>query len=157
MEYHLSRDFLDGIMLQHPPAQAQGGAEIRAGGQLQFLPSSPDGTLHTALVSFALFAGTPAAGQPEQPFARGGWRILFKTETAFNPTKDPEARFVNDLLVLGAGKLMAQFNNLLMHAQMPIIPFDARQMVTQRPPAPGVAGAAPAAPAAAAGGGGAPA
>ena len=139
MEFHLSRDFLDGIMLQHPPAQA-GSPEIRAGGQLHFLPSSPDKTMHTAIVSFALFSGQPAAGTTEQPFARGGWRILFTTSAAFDPVKDPENKFFNDLLVLGAGKLMAQFNNLLMHAHMPIIPFDASRMVTQRQPAPAVTG-----------------
>ncbi len=131
MQFDISRDFLDGIMLQQPVGR-DGKGEIRAAGQLHFLPSSPDGTMHTAVVGFALMLG-----ETDQPFARGGWRFLFTTDSAFDPTKDPENSFFNNLLVLGSGKIMAQLNNLCMHANLPLIPFEPGRMVMQKAPAPG--------------------
>ena len=138
MQFDISRDFLDGILLQQPGSR-DGKSEIKASGQLHFLPSSPDGTMHTAVVSFALLIG-----DGEQPFARGGWRFLFTTDAAFDPTKDPENAFFGNLLVLGAGKIMAQLNNLCMHANLPLIPFEPGRLVLSRQQQ--GAAAAPAAP-----------
>ena len=39
-------------------------------------------------------------------------------------------------MVLGTGKIMAQINNLCMHANLPLIPFEPRQMVVQGQPQP---------------------
>jgi hypothetical protein len=127
MQFDISRDYLDGIMLQQP-VNREGKNEIRASGQLHFLPSSPDGTMHTAVVGFALMIGDDQA----QPFARGGWRFLFTTDAAFDPTKDTENPFFGNLLALGAGKIMAQLNNLCMHANLPLIPFQPGQMVMNK-------------------------
>ena len=70
MQFNISRDFLDGISLTQPN-QPDSQNELKANGGLHFLPSSPDGTMHTAVVSFTLqFEGQ------EQPFAQGGWRFL---------------------------------------------------------------------------------
>ncbi|MFM2089821.1 MAG: hypothetical protein RLZZ127_310 [Planctomycetota bacterium] len=133
MQFDISRDFLDGILLQHPPAR-EGAPEIRAAGQLHFLPSSPDGTMHTAIVSFALFLGKEEK-EGEQPFARGGWRFLFTTDKPFNPTKDSENQFFGTLLMLGTGKIMATINNLSMLANLPLIPFEPQRMALQKAPA----------------------
>lgn len=146
MSFDLSRDFLDGIVLQHPQVPAGQEAQIRAGGQLHFMPSSPDGTMHTAVVSFALFVGTG-----DQPFARGGWRFLFNSDTKVDPREHQNDPFMAQLLVVGAGKVMVQMNNLLMHAGLPMIPFDPTQMAVRAQAAaqtpPGVPlGAVPAAP-----------
>lgn len=143
MQFDLSRDFLDGLILQHPAAPS-GEAQIRAGGQLQFLPSGADGTMHTAVVSFALFLG-----EGDQPFARGGWRFLFTSDQKAVPQEHQNHPFFSQILVVGAGKLMVQFNNLLMHANLPMIPFDPTQMAVRAQGAgatpPGVpAGAVPA-------------
>lgn len=144
MQFDLSRDFLDGLVLQHPQAKSGTEAQIRAGGQLQFLPSSTDGTMHTAVVSFALFLG-----EGEQPFARGGWRFLFTSDQPCKPQDNQNHPFFGQLLVVGAGKLMVQFNNLLMHANLPMIPFDPTQMAVRAQgaatPAGVPAGAVPAA------------
>jgi hypothetical protein len=129
MNFDLSRDFLDGIMLQQP-ANKEGQNEIKAGGQLHFLPSSPDGTMHTAVVAFYL-----SLGDQEQPFARGGWRFLFTTDAAFDPKANQNHPFFANLLVLGAGKIMAQVNNLAMHANLPLIPFEPGRMTLQGQPA----------------------
>lgn len=132
IQFDISRDFLDGLMLQQPQA-GQPNQEIRAAGQLHFLPSSPDGTMHTAVVAFALFVG-PA----DQPFARGGWRFLFTTDAKLDPRTDQQNPFFGSMLVLGTGKIMAQLNNLCMHANLPLIPFDpSRMTVQQNPPANG--------------------
>lgn len=143
MQFDLSRDFLDGLVIQHPQVKAGQEAQIRAGGQLHFLPSSPDGTMHTAIVSFALFLG-----DSEQPFARGGWRFLFTSDEAVDPRQHQQHPFMTQMLVVGAGKLMVQMNNLLMHAGLPMIPFDPTQMVVRSGSTPpGVpAGAVPAPP-----------
>jgi hypothetical protein len=130
MQFDISRDFLDGILLQQP-ASREGKSEIRASGQLHFLPSSPDGTMHTAVVSFSLFIGD----NEQQPFARGGWRFLFTTDARFDPTKEPNHEFFSGLLVLGSGKIMAQLNNLCMHANLPLIPFEPNRMALQKAPA----------------------
>jgi hypothetical protein len=141
MQFDLSRDFLDGIVVQHPQFKGT-DPQIRAGGQLHFLPSSPDGTMHTAVVSFGLFAG-----EGDQPFARGGWRFLFTSSEKCDPKEHQNDAFMSSLLMVGTGKIMVQLNNLLMHAGLPMIPFDPSQMKVQAQPAtpPGVpAGAVPA-------------
>ncbi len=135
MQFDLSRDYLDGIVLQQPTGARDGATEIKAGGQLHFLPSSPDGTMHTAIVGFALFIGNQ-----DQPFARGGWRFLFTTDANFDPKKDPNNDFFQQLLVVGAGKIMAILNTMCMHANLPLIPFEPSKMQLQA--------GAPAAPAA---------
>ena len=128
MQFDISRDYLDGLMIQQP-ASREGLSEIRAAGQLHFLPSSPDGTMHTAVSAFALFIGAA-----EQPFARGGWRFLFTTDTSFDPKAGSNDPFFQQLMVLGTGKIMAQLNNLCMHANLPLIPFEPGRMVTQQAP-----------------------
>jgi hypothetical protein len=35
-------------------------------------------------------------------------------------------------MVLGTGKIMAQLNNLCMHANLPLIPFEPGRMVAQQ-------------------------
>ena len=79
MRFDISRDFMDGILLQHP-AQPGPKAEIKANVGLNFLPSSPDGTMHTAIVAFAL-----QLDGSDKVFARGDWRFLFTTDEAFDP------------------------------------------------------------------------
>jgi hypothetical protein len=130
MQFDISRDFLDAMLLQQPGQPKDGKRDIRASGQLQFRPSSPDGTMHTAIVIFALLMG-----EAEQtPFAQGAWRFLFTSDAPFDPTKEPDNEFFGQLLVLGAGKIMAQLNNLCMHANLPLIPFEPSRMVLQRQP-----------------------
>jgi hypothetical protein len=136
--YDLSRDFLDGILLQQPQPRKDGKGEIRAGGQLHFLPSSPDGTMHTAVVSFALMVD-----DNERPFAQGGWRFLFTSDATADPAKDQGNPFFGNLLVLGAGKIMALLNVLAMQANLPLIPFDPQRMTLQQQPAQGQPPAAP--------------
>lgn len=129
MQFDISRDFLDGILLQQPPTREALG-EIRAAGQLHFLPSSPDGTMHTAVAAFALFLGKDKGdNKGEQPFARGGWRFLFTTDSSFDPKAGSDHPFFQSLMVLGTGKIMAQINNLCMHANLPLIPFEPGRMV----------------------------
>jgi len=125
MQFDISRDFLDGMMLQHP-AQASERSEIKAGGGLQFLPSSPDGTMHTAVVTFRLLMD-----DAEQPFARAGWRFLFTTEERYDPQADRGNPFQRQLLITGASKIIAVLNNCCMHANMPLIPIDGRQLAKQ--------------------------
>ena len=136
--FDISRDFLDGIVLQQPPPARDGKGEIRANGQLHFMPSSPDGTMHTAVVSFALLAeGT------DQPFARAGWRFLFTTDRSFDPKSDAENAFFQGVMMVGIGKIMTLMNNLCMHANLPLVPFQPQQLVrnakqpTGQPPAAG--------------------
>jgi hypothetical protein len=144
MQFDISRDFLDGIMLTQPPVQKEGNVEIRAGGQLHFLPSSPDGTMHTAIVAFALFTGAEGKqAANEQPFARGGWRFLFTTDEKFDPKANPNHPFFNSMLMIGSGKIMAVLNTLCMHANLPLIPFDPSRMQVQQAPAGAPAQAAP--------------
>ena len=121
--FDVSRDFLDGLVLQQPQTK-EGKGEIRASGQLHFLPSSPDGTMHTAVVSFGLLSeGT------EQPFARAGWRFLFTTSTSFDPKSDPEHAFFQSLMLVGIGKIMTLLNGLCMHANLPLVPFQPQQLM----------------------------
>jgi len=126
MQFDLSRDFLDGIVMQHPQVKSGQEAQIRAGGQLHFMPSSTDGSMHTAVISFALFIG-----EGDQPFARGGWRFLFTSDESCDPREHQNHPFMAQLLVVGAGKVMVQMNNLLMHAGLPMIPFDPTQMAVK--------------------------
>jgi hypothetical protein len=130
MQFDISRDFLDGLMLQQPQI-GEGNAEIRASGQLHFLPSSPDGTMHTAIVGFALFIGPES--KDAKPFAQGGWRFLFTTDARFDPKADPQNQFFANMLVIGSGKVMVLLNNLCMHAGLPLIPFDPNRMFLQAP------------------------
>jgi hypothetical protein len=127
IQFDVSRDFLDGIALSHPAAPKEGQAEIKANGQLHFLPSSPDGTMHTAVVAFAL-----TLGDQEQAFARAGWRFLFTTSVAFDPNQNQQHQFFSSLLMVGAGKIMVALNTLCMHANLPLIPFEPSQMQVQR-------------------------
>lgn len=131
--FDVSRDFLDGIVLQQPQSK-EGKGEIRASGQLHFLPSSPDGTMHTAVVSFALLSEGV-----EQPFARAGWRFLFTTNSKYDPKNDAEHPFFQSMMMVGIGKIMTLMNNLCMHANLPLVPFQPQQLVraANKPPAPG--------------------
>ncbi len=125
--YDISRDFLDGILLQQP--QAREGKEIRANGSLHFLPSSPDGTMHTAIVTFEL-----GAEGSEQPFARAGWRFLFTSDVSVDPKADSQGKFFQDLMMVGMGKIMVQLNNLCMHANLPLVPFEPQRLVRSGKP-----------------------
>src|SRR5262245_25343296 len=129
MNLDISRDFLDGIMLQQPPVR-EGKGEIRANGQLHFLPSSPDGTMHTAVVTFAL----NGEGQ-EQPFARAGWRFLFTSDSKLDPKSDTQNPFFQSLMMIGMSKIMAVLNNLCMHANLPLVPFEPQRLVRGAAPA----------------------
>jgi hypothetical protein len=134
MNFDISRDYLDGIMLQQPPAR-DGKGEVRANGQLHFMPSSPDGTMHTAVVTFSLMN----EGQ-DQPFAKAGWRFLFTTDSRFDPKNEPETPFFQSLMMVGMGKIMAVLNNLCMHANLPLVPFEPERLVrSAKPAAPGQA------------------
>lgn len=131
--FDLSRDFLDGILVQQPQQSAEGKGEVKANGNLHFLPSSPDGTMHTAIVSFSL----QVDGQ-EHPFARAGWRFLFTTEKSFEPQKNAQHPFFQSLMMVGIGKILTQINNCCMHANLPLVPFQPQQLVqAARQPAAG--------------------
>jgi hypothetical protein len=130
MNLDISRDFLDGIMLQQPPAR-DGKGEMRANGQLHFLPSSPDGTMHTAVVTFAL----NVEGQ-EQAFARAGWRFLFTSDEKFDPKSDGQNPFFQSVMMIGMSKIMALINTMCMHANLPLVPFDPQRLVRGATPAP---------------------
>ena len=134
--FDVSRDFLDGIVLQQPQSK-EGKGEIRASGQMHFLPSSPDGTMHTAVVSFALLTEGV-----EQPFARAGWRFLFTTTTTFDPKADAENPFFQSMMMVGIGKIMTLMNNLCMHANLPLVPFQPQQLARAAKGQPPAAGAA---------------
>lgn len=123
MEFDLSRDFLEAISLSHPKAPANDKAELKANGGLHFLPSSPDGTMHTAIVSFSV----KIDGQ-EQAFAQGAWRFLFTTSEQYDPKANQQNPFNRQLLVLGASKIIAVLNTSCMHANMPLIPVDAQRL-----------------------------
>jgi hypothetical protein len=122
MNLDISRDYLDGVMLQQPGNKDAKG-EIRASGQLHFLPSSPDGTMHTAVVAFAL-----TSDNNEQPFARAGWRFLFTSSTSYDPKVDTENQFFGQMMMIGMGKIMAILNSLCLHANMPLVPFEPSRM-----------------------------
>ena len=118
----MKRDFLDGLLLQHPK-QDEVEDEIKANGGLHFLPSSPDGTMHTAIVSFAL-----KSEKAEQPFARAGWRFLFTSSEKWDPKTNQDHPFLKGLLAHGASKVVTVLNNLCLHANMPMIPLDPRSL-----------------------------
>lgn len=127
--FDLSRDFLDGLLIQQPQQAGAGKGEVKANGNLHFLPSSPDGTMHTAVVSFSL-----QVDGSEHPFARAGWRFLFTTEQAFEPAKNSENPFFQSLMMVGIGKILTQLNNLCMHANLPLVPFQPQQLVRAAKP-----------------------
>ncbi len=123
MQFDISRDFLDGIAVQQPQRRDP-KSEIQAKGQLQFLPSSPDGTMHTAIVSFAL------ATDPETPpFARAGWRFLFTTDAKLHPKPDAQNPIYSSLMLVGIGKIMTAINTLCLHANLPLVPFEPSRLV----------------------------
>lgn len=122
MKLDLSRDFLDGIMLQHPrPADGKGEVKVNAG--LHFLPSSPDGKLHTGVVTFVL-----QVESEESPFARGGWRFLFTSSEALKPQEQGENPFFKNMLMTGINKITTVLNPLCLHANLPTIPLDAARI-----------------------------
>jgi hypothetical protein len=144
MKFDLSRDFLDGIHVTHPPPQGDKEPQVNANGGLRFLPSSPDGKLHTVIAMFGL-----AVSGEEQPFMQGGWRFLFTTDEKFEPEKSAGEPFLQQLLMIGATKLLTVMNNLCMHANLPIMPINIAQLVqaAQAQQAAGQEGAPPPAPA----------
>ena len=123
MKFDISRDFLDGITLQHPKP-TEGKGEVKVNANLQFLPSSPDGRLHTAVVTFSLHVD----GEKNQ-FARGGWRFLFTTDEEFTPKETSNEDFFRHLLVNGVNKITTVLNPLCLHANLPIIPIEASRLV----------------------------
>ncbi len=128
MNFDVSRDFLDGILLQHPTTNDKQQQEIRANADLQFLPSSPDKTMHTAVIRLTIqFADA------EQPIAQGGWRFLFSSDEAWDAKEDGQNPFLRQLLVAGSSKLLAVLNPLCMHANMPLLPIDAAKMFANAP------------------------
>lgn len=123
MKLDISRDFLDGILLQHPqPVEGKGEVKVNAG--LQFLPSSPDGKLHTAVATFML-----VVDGNEHPFARGGWRFLFTSSEKFVPQENTQNEFLRQILALGISKITTVLNPLCLHANLPVIPIDAARVV----------------------------
>ena len=93
--------------------------------------------MHTAVVSFALLTEGV-----EQPFARAGWRFLFTTSASYDPKADAEHPFFQNMLMVGIGKIMTQMNNLCMHANLPLVPFQPQQLMRAakiQPPAAGSA------------------
>ena len=125
MQFDISRDFLDGIMLQHPP-QGEGSQEVAVNGGLHFLPSSPDGTMHTAVVSFAL----KIQGQ-EHPFAKAGWRFLFTSSETWDPKADQGNQFLGNLMLAGASRVVTVLNNLCLNANMPLLPISPERLAQQ--------------------------
>jgi hypothetical protein len=126
----VSRDFLDGLFINHPQV-TENDAEIRANGALHFLPSSPDGKMHTAVASFTL-----VVGKDEKAFAQGGWRFLFTSKEKFVPAENPEHPFLKQLLIIGTSKIMAVLNPLCLHANLPLIPIDPTRLAAAAAPAP---------------------
>lgn len=135
MKFDISRDFLDGIMVTHPTPNQDQKNEIKAGGGLHFLPSSPDGKLHTAVAGLAL-----TLGNGDKPFARGGWKFLFTTDEKFDPKENPNDPFLKSLLVLGTSKVMAIINPTLLHANLPLVPIDTTQLAQAASPIPDSSG-----------------
>lgn len=130
MKLDISRDFLDGMLIQHPnPGEGKG--EVKANGGLHFLPSSPDGKLHTAVATFEL-----SMDDQDKPFARGGWRFLFTSDESFAPNENPNHPFLKQLLVIGTTKVMTVLNPLCLHANMPITPIDPNRMANAAAPIP---------------------
>jgi len=136
MKFDISRDFLDGIMLQHPP-QNDGNAEVSVNGGLHFLPSSPDGTMHTAVVSFQLqMQGS------EHAFAKAGWRFLFTSSEQWDPKADQGNAFLGQLMMAGASRVVTVLNGLCLNANMPVLPISPERLAQQlKRPAPAAAGA----------------
>jgi len=133
MKFDVSRDFLDGLMVTHPQSGEQRG-EMQIGGGLHFLPSSPDGKLHTVIAHFSL-----SLQGSEQPFARGGWRFLYTTDEKFEPQQDPNNQFLKNLLVLGTSKVLTAINSLFLHAGLPIVPVDPNRLARAAQPVQGPA------------------
>lgn len=128
MKFDISRDFLDGLSLSHPKP-SEGKGEVKVNANLQFLPSSPDGRLHTAVVTFGLHVDGES-----NPFARGGWRFLFTTDEEFAPKETSNEEFFRHLLISGVSKITTVLNPLCMHANLPIIPIEANRLVNKARP-----------------------
>lgn len=124
MRLDFSRDFLDGILLQHPQPGSDGKNDVKVNAGVQFLPSSPDGKLHTAIVTFTLHMEGA-----QQPFARGGWRFLFTSDEPFKPQENGSHPFVKQMLSMGITKITTVLNPLCLHANMPVLPVDANRMI----------------------------
>jgi len=122
MQLDISREFLDAISLQHPVVQ-EGKEKINANGGLHFLPSSPDGTLHTVVAVLAL-----TVEGAETPFAQGGWRFLFTSDEKFEPQQSTDHPFLQQLMMVGTSKVLTLLNNLCLHANLPILPIDLQRM-----------------------------
>lgn len=125
MKFDLSRDFLDTLSVRRPaPPKGQGGLKMNA--NMRFLPSSPDGTMHTAIVVFTL-----QIDSEEQFYAQGAWRFLFTTDAKYDPSREPENDFLRGIMVQGVSKIMAVMNPLFMHANLPVVPFDPNRLRVQ--------------------------
>ncbi len=123
MKIEVTRDFLDGLHFEKPKMKAA-NEEIKANANMQFLPSSPDGTMHTAIVTLRFNTESE-----EKPFSYGGWRYLFTTDESYDPSNDSGNATLRGILVNGCGKIMTVLNPLCLHGNMPLIPFEASAMV----------------------------
>ena len=123
MKIEVTRDFLDGLHFEKPKMKAA-NEEIKANANMQFLPSSPDGTMHTAIVTLRFHTESE-----EKPFSYGGWRYLFTTDESYDPSNDSGNATLRGILVNGCGKIMTVLNPLCLHGNMPLIPFEASAMV----------------------------
>lgn len=123
MDIDVTRDFLDGLHFEKPKMKSA-QEEIKANANMQFLPSSPDGTMHTAVVTLRFNTESE-----EKPFCYGGWRFLFTTSESFDPSSDPQNPTLRGILINACGKIMAVLNPLCLHGNMPLIPFEASAMV----------------------------
>ncbi len=122
MKIDVTRDFLDGLHFEKPKMKSA-DEEIKANANVQFLPSSPDGTMHTAIVTLRFHTSSE-----EQPFAFGGWRYLFTTDEKFDPSENKNNPALRGMLVQGCGKIMTVLNPLCLHGNMPLIPFEPSAM-----------------------------
>ena len=122
MKLEVTRDFLDALHYEKPKMKSA-QEEIKANANMQFLPSSPDGTMHTAVVTLRF--NTESV---EQPFAYGAWRFLFTSDEAFEPAKAANDPTLRGILINGCGKVMTVLNPLCLHGNMPLIPFEASAM-----------------------------
>lgn len=133
ISFDVSRDFLDGILLQQPQIRPE-QQQIHASAQVHFLPSSPDGTMHTAVVALAL-----QVEGAQQPFAQAGWRFLFTSDAKVDPKQEAQHQFFQGMMTVGLGKIMTVINSLCMHGNMPLVPFEPGRLVRSARPADGEA------------------
>jgi hypothetical protein len=105
------------------PKMKSADEEIKANANMQFLPSSPDGTMHTAVVTLRFVTASQ-----EKPFSYGGWRFLFTTNEKFDPGGNQKHPALRGMLINGCGKIMTVLNPMCLHGNMPLIPFEASAM-----------------------------